>query len=243
VRTQRQTGADRHTERAVDILRSGLGVLTGARPSTGRPSPAVMAMTPATGWQAGAVASRSAYQAPGQFAHPETRFTDSDRGPGAGSAPGTVVRGRRGLVGALADLPVGPPRRAVPTGARILLAVGDLAQGIMIRRALETDGHEVVSAQSGRDTVLALLASPVDVLLINAPLSDGSADALIRWTRSRRASAHVTCMAIVPPGEARVIAGLYDAGADFVITRNTELDLLSRKVAAALARRPVALAS
>jgi DNA-binding response OmpR family regulator len=131
----------------------------------------------------------------------------------------------------------------VPSGARILLAVGDLAQGIMIRRALETDGHEVVSAQSGRDTVLSLLATPADVLLINAPLRDGSAAALVRWTRSRSASAHMTCMVMVPPGDARVIAMLYDAGTDFVITRTTELDLLSRKVSAALARRPVALAS
>ena len=53
----------------------------------------------------------------------------------------------------------------------------------------------------------------------------------------------MTCMVMTAPGDANAIAGLYDAGADFVITRRTELDLLSRKVAAALARRPLALAS
>jgi DNA-binding response OmpR family regulator len=135
--------------------------------------------------------------------------------------------------------PSGPTRAT----ATILLAGADAAQGLMIRRALESDGHEVVVAPSGRDTVLALLDAPADVLLINAPLADGSAAALLRWTRSRSASAHMTCMVMVPSDGARVVAGLYDAGADFVITRTTELDLLSRKVAAALARRPFALAS
>jgi DNA-binding response OmpR family regulator len=130
-----------------------------------------------------------------------------------------------------------------PTGATILVAGGDAAQGLMIRRALESDGHQVLPAPSGRETVLALLATPVDVLLINAPLQDGSAAALLRWTRSRSVSASMTCMVMIAPGDARAVANLYDAGADFVITRRTELDLLSRKVAAALARRPLALAS
>ena len=130
-----------------------------------------------------------------------------------------------------------------PAGATILLAGDDAAQGHMIRRALECDGHRVLPAPSGRESVLALLATPVDVLLINAPLQDGSAAALLRWTRSRSVSASMTCMVMIPPGDARAIANLYDAGADFVITRRTELDLLSRKVAAALARRPLALAS
>jgi two-component system response regulator MprA len=136
-----------------------------------------------------------------------------------------------------------PPDARAALRAKVLLAGADAAQGLMIRRALETDGHEVSSAPSGRDTVLALIADPVDVLLINAPLVDGSAAALLRWTRSRPASAHVTCMVMVAPVDARVVAGLYDAGADFVVYRTTELDLLSRKVTAALARRPAALAS
>jgi hypothetical protein len=44
----------------------------------------------------------------------------------------------------------------------------------------------------------------------------------------------------VAAGESHVVASLYDAGADLVITRPTELDLLSRRVAAALSRRPLA---
>jgi DNA-binding response OmpR family regulator len=130
-----------------------------------------------------------------------------------------------------------------PGKARILLAGDDAAQGLMIRRTLESDGYDVVSRATGRDTVLALLQSPADLLLVNAPLCDGSAAALLRWTRARRQSAHMTCMVMVPPNDAQLVAGLYDAGADFVITRRTELDLLSRKVGAALARRPLALAS
>lgn len=135
------------------------------------------------------------------------------------------------------------PARVAPTGARILLVGSDAAQGLMIRRMLESDGYEVVSCASGRETVLALIGLPADVLLVNAPLADGSAGALVRWARSRPASASMTCMVMVEPGNSELIAGLYDAGADFVITRRTELDLLSRKVGAALARRPLALAS
>ena len=75
---------------------------------------------------------------------------------------------------------------------RILLAGADEAQGLMIRRMLEADGYEVLSRASGRDTVLALLAEPADLLLVNAPLVDGSAAALLRWTRARRAAATTT---------------------------------------------------
>ena len=129
------------------------------------------------------------------------------------------------------------------TRQRILLTGDDAAQRLMICRRLEADGYQVITRDSGRDTVLALLQGSADLLLVNAPLRDCSAAALLRWTRSRRASTHMTCMVMVSPSDTQLVADLYDAGADFVITRRTELDLLPRKVAAALARRPLALAS
>jgi two-component system response regulator MprA len=134
-----------------------------------------------------------------------------------------------------------PP--SVVARRRILLAGADEAQGLMIRRALEADGYAVTARRSGRDTVLALVAEPADLLLVNAPLVDGSAAALVRWARARRASAHMTCMVLVSPDDEQLVAGLYDAGTDVVLTRRMQLDLLSRQVGAALARRPLALAS
>lgn len=127
--------------------------------------------------------------------------------------------------------------------ARVLVAGADTSQNAMIRRALELDGFAVDSCESGREAVTALVVSPPDLLLVNTPLRDGAAAALLRWTRARRGSEHVTCMVMAPPSDSALVADLYDAGADFVITRRTEIDLLSRKVAAALARRPVAVAS
>jgi DNA-binding response OmpR family regulator len=137
----------------------------------------------------------------------------------------------------------GAPGLVSRTGATVLLVGADAAQSLMIRRTLESDGHAVRVGLSGRDTVLALLTGPADVLLINAPLPDASAEALVRWARSRGPSAHMTCMVMVPADDTAIIARLYDAGADFVVYRTTALDLLSRKVTASLARRPVALAS
>lgn len=127
--------------------------------------------------------------------------------------------------------------------ARVLVAGADASQGLMIRRALELDGFAVDCCESGREAVVALVASPPDLLLVNTPLRDGATAPLLHWARSRRASEHVTCMVMAPPSDAALVADLYDAGADFVITRRTEIDLLSRKVAAALARRPLAMAS
>lgn len=135
------------------------------------------------------------------------------------------------------------PRRPAKGGARILLAGGDEAQSLMIRGTLEADGYEVLPRTTGRATVLALVSEPFDLLLVNAPIVDGSAAALLRWTRARRASAHMTCMVMVAPGDARLVAALYDAGADVVLTRRMQLGLLSRQVGAALARRPHAIAS
>jgi PleD family two-component response regulator len=199
-----------------------------------------VASTRVKGWRAGTVAARTPHSAE----LPLMAYSSRPQPGHVGGVPTPVGLATGGSVASYQDeMPPGIQARTVRSGARILLAVGDLAQGMMIRRALESDGHEVISARSGRDTVLALIARPADVLLINAPLTDGSAASLVRWTRSRSASAHMTCMVMVPPGDARVVATLYDAGADFVIYRTTELDLLSRKVSAALARRPVALAS
>jgi DNA-binding response OmpR family regulator len=156
--------------------------------------------------------------------------------PDAGNRPG---------VGTI-DPAAGPAAPVAPrTGGRerILLVGEDAAQRMMIGRRLQADGYEVASCESGRETVLALLRGSADLLLVNAPLRDCSAAALLRWTRSRRGSTHMTCMVMVAANDTQLVAGLYDAGADFVITRRTELDLLPRKVAAALARRPLALAS
>lgn len=130
-----------------------------------------------------------------------------------------------------------------PSKGRVVLAGGDAAQGKMIRRTLEGDGYTVIAQPTGRDAVISLIQDPADVLLVNAPLSDGSAAALVRWARARPVSALMTCMVICPSHDSTTVAKLYDAGADFVITRQTELDLLPRKVSAALARRPLALAS
>ena len=82
------------------------------------------------------------------------------------------------------------------------------------------------------------MQSSIDLVLINTPLRDGSSViALLRWIRSRRASRQLACMVMVGADESQLVGGLYDAGADFVMTRRTQLDLLPRKVAAALARR------
>jgi CheY-like chemotaxis protein len=125
---------------------------------------------------------------------------------------------------------------------RILVAGANSAQGLMIRRALEIDGCEVETCSGGAEAVHMLMESPPDLMLVNAPLRDGSAAALLRFMRARGETADLTCMVIVATGESHDVASLYDAGADLVITRPTELDLLSRRVAAALSRRPVALA-
>jgi CheY-like chemotaxis protein len=125
--------------------------------------------------------------------------------------------------------------------ARILLAGGDAAQARMIRRALEIDGCEVVPCATGPEAVSSLLLETPDLILVNAPLREGTAGALLRWARARPATADVSCLVIAPAGAPHVVASLYDAGADLVITRPTELDLLSRRVAAVLARRPLAL--
>ena len=121
---------------------------------------------------------------------------------------------------------------------RILVAGEDPAQRHMIGRTLDVAGYDVMACDSARDTVLAVMQSSIDLVLINTPLRDGSSViALLRWIRSRRASRQLACMVMVGADESQLVGGLYDAGADFVMTRRTQLDLLPRKVAAALARR------
>lgn len=134
-------------------------------------------------------------------------------------------------------------RPAVGYRPSVLVAGADEAQVLLLRRTLEIDGCDVLSCPSGTEAVRLLLTGTPDLILVNAPLSDSSASALLRWVRARPQTSDVSCMAIVGSAEPHVAASLYDAGADFVITRPTELDLLSRRVTAALSRRPLELAS
>ena len=121
---------------------------------------------------------------------------------------------------------------------RILLAGEDPAQRQMIGHTLEVAGYDVMACDNARDTVLAVMQSSVDLVIINTPLRDrSSVIALLRWMRSRRASRQLGCMVMVGADESKLVGGLYEAGADFVITRRTQLDLLPRKVAAVLVRR------
>lgn len=160
-----------------------------------------------------------------------------------GVAAPSAWRTSSGPSGPISSSAAEPASSVLRSRGRVVLAGGDAAQGLMIHRTLERDGFDVVPQASGRATVVSLIAEPADVLLVNAPLRDGSAAALVRWVRARPVSAAMTCMVICPSHDTTTVAGLYDAGADVVITRQTELDLLSRKVAAALARRPLAMAS
>jgi DNA-binding response OmpR family regulator len=125
----------------------------------------------------------------------------------------------------------------------VLLAGANAAQSLLIARTLEIEGCEVSHFVGGGEAVEALIAATPDLILINAPLSDSSAASLVRWVRMRPQTADVPCMAIVAGDQSHLAARLYDAGADLVITRPTELDLLARRVAAVLSRRQLKLAS
>ena len=115
----------------------------------------------------------------------------------------------------------------------MLLVSAQPPQTMMLSRALEQGGYNVLSCASGREAVLCLMETQTDLVLINDPLSDGSTLALLQWLRARADTSQLVCFVIAKDGAAE----LYDAGADLVITRPAEVDLLTRKVAAALVRR------
>lgn len=125
-------------------------------------------------------------------------------------------------------------------GRRAVVAAADEASLALVRRALEGQGYEVVSASSGDDALRALVDElfSVSVLVVDLALPGTGGASLIRLIREAGGERDLAIVALLPPdGDADAAVR---AGADDAVPSGTRpVEILSR-IDAAVMRRSAA---
>jgi DNA-binding response OmpR family regulator len=99
-----------------------------------------------------------------------------------------------------------PPRR-------ILVVDDEPHIGLLLRLQLESRGYELQLARSLFEARGALKGEPVDAILLDIHLPDGSGVDLLRELRERPATAKIPVLILTAEGEERVLAEARSLGA------------------------------
>lgn len=103
--------------------------------------------------------------------------------------------------------PAGTPPR------RILVVDDEPHIGLLLRLQLESLGYELHLARSLFEARGALKGEPVDAMLLDIHLPDGSGVDLLREVRERPATAKLPVLILTAEGEERVLAEARSLGA------------------------------
>lgn len=127
-----------------------------------------------------------------------------------------------------------------PTSHRHLLIVDDEPHiGLLLRPHLEQSGYRVSLASTlaaGR-TALADRTSPVDALLLDLHLPDGSGLDLLRELRATDTGRTLPVVVLTAEGEERVLTAVRSLGAD-LITKPFSPSKLTARITSLFAQAP-----
>lgn len=127
--------------------------------------------------------------------------------------------------------------------AVILLVEPEPLQRELLRRVLAAEGHTVHVADGGDAAVLAVLRRRPEAIVVSDHLPDGSSSSFVRWVRAELAG-EISVLVLANDGKPDAAVRAYDAGADMVVCKPTDLDLFGRTVNALIRRvRPPSQAS
>lgn len=119
---------------------------------------------------------------------------------------------------------------------RILVAEDKPKTAQLLRRALESEGHEVVLAYDGGRALTLGTSAEADVILLDVMLPQQDGFAVLRKLREGRVRTPVI-MLTARDSKADIVHGL-DCGADDYLTKPFELDILFARVRAVARRAP-----
>lgn len=113
----------------------------------------------------------------------------------------------------------------------ILLVEPDRFESQMLTRFLQTKGHEVREAPTGEEAILKMLSERPETVIAEDRLPDGTALALTRWMKGTARYAAVPLLVLTSQysGSEDAVRA-YDAGAEMVVKKPIDLDLLNRKL-------------
>jgi DNA-binding response OmpR family regulator len=118
---------------------------------------------------------------------------------------------------------------------RVLVVEDDPISRHLLKRLLEIENHEVVTASGYQEALRLIDAESFDLFLLDLTLEDGDGLDLCRRIRTR---SQTPVMIITSRGEsADVVAGL-ELGADDYVVKPFNIDVLTARIRAQLRRAP-----
>ena len=136
-------------------------------------------------------------------------------------------------IGALRERKEHPPRR-------ILAVEDDATTAVLIRGMLTSAGYEVEVCTAPAEFEATLLAFEPDLVLMDVQLaSDVSGHDLVRYVRRSERFATLPVIIVTSDSERRAILDSASAGADMLVTKPVDWDVLLSHIAARLERATV----
>lgn len=119
---------------------------------------------------------------------------------------------------------------------RVLVAGTAEFEGEMLRRALERCGYAVECAHDADAVVLSVLARIPDAMVVSENLPAPTRMALLGWLRRTPRVGEIPVVMLCGHSDPEHAVREYDAGADLVVFKPVDIDLLGRKLAAVIRR-------
>lgn len=128
------------------------------------------------------------------------------------------------------------------TVPRVLVADDSLTMRVLLERTLQSAGYEVMTATNGEELVVTAKQHMPDLLIVDLmmPVMDGYE--AIRQLRNDTRTAHLPMIVVTTVDESRGMVRAFDSGADDLVNKPFDLDVLLARIRRQLVRarqRPI----
>jgi putative two-component system response regulator len=151
---------------------------------------------------------------------------------------GTSVTKRANGKGMAGPCPVGKTAAVLDLGsARILVADRDVMSQRYIASVLQQSGYDAVVVSTGQAVLEALEAYAIDVVLLDLGMTDSEGDPLMRRIHRDRRYTDLPILVLSSPDYHEAAAASLSQGADDLVTKPIDSDVLIVRIKAALRAR------
>ena len=114
--------------------------------------------------------------------------------------------------------------------ARVLYIEDNPDNMILVKRVLEIEGYEVISAENGAEGLAKALKNPPDIIITDINLPDIDGYEVTNNLRREEATAHIPIVAMTANVMRRDRKNVFDAGCNGYITKPINVDELPDQI-------------
>jgi len=115
---------------------------------------------------------------------------------------------------------------------RILVVDDDSESRELLKRWLESEGHEAILAKNLEEGFVGIATEPLpDVVLLDIQLGNQSGLTLVQWARKQRHLVHIPIAAVTGVASFKELKSIQEAGCDTCFTKPTNFRTLREYLA------------